>query len=87
MKASRVRGVLKKFNRPSSSFGGFVPPSLELCLGNYGYNPDDKGIVTTAAFMKRCLTTDPDARASALELLGDGWLPMASGCVNRTNQI
>ena len=56
-------------------------------MESHGYNPDDKDIIAMADFMKRCLTIDPDACTSALELLKDGWLPMASGCVNRTNQI
>ena len=45
-----------------------------LFPGNYGYNPGDKDITAAADFMGRCLTIEPDARTSALELLRGEWL-------------
>jgi len=50
MKASCVQGVLKKLIGSLLRLRGFVPRSLELCPGIYGYNPDEKDI-TVADFM------------------------------------
>ncbi|KIJ94557.1 hypothetical protein K443DRAFT_355004 [Laccaria amethystina LaAM-08-1] len=56
----------------------FVPRSLELCLGNYGYNPDDEDIIATADSM-RCLTIG--------KCVGAAEGRAASGCMTRTDEI
>jgi len=49
------------------------PRSIDECLRHYRHL-DEAGIAPAAAFIRRCLTIDPDVRPSASELLGDGWL-------------
>jgi len=49
------------------------PFSLEEHLRQYNILDED-ALLTTSAFMRRCLTIDPNMRPSALELLSDDWL-------------
>ncbi|KAG0701388.1 hypothetical protein DFH29DRAFT_852589 [Suillus ampliporus] len=49
------------------------PNSIESCLRTYR-SMDEKVILPAAAFIRRCLTIDPRARPTALELLEDEWL-------------
>lgn len=49
------------------------PSSIEDCLRAYKLL-DEADIVPAATFMRRCLTIDPTVRATARELLEDGWL-------------
>jgi serine/threonine-protein kinase SRPK3 len=51
-----------------------TPRSIDECLGFYGHLVDRADIAPAAAFIRRCLTIDPDARPTALELLDDEWL-------------
>ena len=50
-----------------------TPSALERCLLAYKVM-DEKEIVPAATFMRRCLTIDPCARPTAVELLDDEWL-------------
>jgi len=49
------------------------PSSIEDCLRPYKVL-DEQDIPPTATFIRKCLTIDPRARPSALELLDDEWL-------------
>ncbi|THH03876.1 hypothetical protein EW146_g10325 [Bondarzewia mesenterica] len=49
------------------------PRTIEECMNHYAIL-DEKDIPVAAAFIRRCLTIDPGARPTALELLGDEWL-------------
>jgi serine/threonine-protein kinase SRPK3 len=49
------------------------PSSIERCLRPYKVL-DEQEIPPIAAFIRRCLTIDPSARPTALELLDDEWL-------------
>ncbi|KAH7905119.1 kinase-like domain-containing protein [Hygrophoropsis aurantiaca] len=49
------------------------PRPIEQCMRNYNVM-DEEDIPAAAAFARRCLTIDPGARPSALELLDDEWL-------------
>ena len=50
------------------------PSEIEECLRPYKVM-DEKDIPHAATFIRRCLTIDPRARPTALELLDDEWLP------------
>lgn len=50
-----------------------APTTIETCLRVYR-TLDEKEISPAAAFIRKCLTIDPSARPSALDLLGDEWL-------------
>jgi serine/threonine-protein kinase SRPK3 len=47
--------------------------TIEECLRPYGVL-DEKDIPAAAAFIRKCLTIDPSARPSAMDLSGDEWL-------------
>ncbi|KAH7921680.1 kinase-like protein [Leucogyrophana mollusca] len=49
------------------------PRPIEECMRNYSIL-DEEDIPAAAAFIRRCLTVDPQARPTALELLDDEWL-------------
>jgi len=49
------------------------PKEIEKCLRAYQVM-DEKEITPAATFMRKCLTIDPRARPTALELLDDEWL-------------
>jgi serine/threonine-protein kinase SRPK3 len=50
-----------------------TPDSIETRLRSKGVM-DEQDIRPTAAFIRRCLTIDPNQRPTALELLDDEWL-------------
>ena len=49
------------------------PKAIEICLRAYKVM-DEKEITPAAIFIQKCLTIDPRARPTALELLDDEWL-------------
>ncbi|KAG2146239.1 kinase-like domain-containing protein [Suillus clintonianus] len=53
-----------------------IPQSMESCLRAYKVM-GEKDISSAAAFIRKCLTIDPHARPTALELLDDEWLKNA----------
>jgi serine/threonine-protein kinase SRPK3 len=50
-----------------------VPQTIEECIRPYKVL-DEKDIPAAAKFIRKCLTIDPSARPTALELLDDEWL-------------
>jgi serine/threonine-protein kinase SRPK3 len=54
---------------------GLSPITMEQCLRlNKAMNENQRDIPAAAGFILRCLTIDPSARPTALELLDDEWL-------------
>ncbi|KAG1818704.1 kinase-like domain-containing protein [Suillus subaureus] len=59
--------------RGSLRIHNLIPQAMESCLRAYKVM-DEKDIAPAAVFIRRCLTIDPHARPTALELLDDEWL-------------
>ena len=75
----RTRVQFLNLNRGSSSNAGNLkanPPlfdyPFEISIRSYEV-VEEADVLSTAAFMRRCLRLDPKKRASAAELLSDPW--------------
>lgn len=68
--------LLNSFKGSLHRVHDLFPSTIENCLRLYNVM-EEKDIPPAAAFIRRCLTIDPRARPTALELLDDEWLKNA----------